>query len=93
MQKILGHTVEGLQTGRGGKARLWEDLINEKTLGSKTLGSLQLCPVMEPEAMDPTLQHSRVCSNIRKHFFIGNVPEHWHRFPRHVVESASLERV
>ncbi|KFV93350.1 hypothetical protein N327_05099, partial [Fulmarus glacialis] len=37
------------------------------------------------------LKHRRFCLNIRKHFFIVGVTKHWHRLPREVVESPSLE--
>ncbi|KAK4824821.1 hypothetical protein QYF61_019671 [Mycteria americana] len=37
------------------------------------------------------LKHRRVPLNIRKHSFTVRVTEHWHRLPREVVESPSLE--
>ena len=37
------------------------------------------------------LKHRRFPLNIRKHFFIVRVTEHWHRLLREVVESPSLE--
>ena len=37
------------------------------------------------------LKHRRFCVNIRKHFFTVRVTEYWHRLPREVVESPSLE--
>ena len=37
------------------------------------------------------LKHMRFLLNIRKHFFTVRVTEHWHRLPREVVESPSLE--
>ena len=37
------------------------------------------------------LKHQRFPLNIRKHFFTVRVKEHWHRLPREVVESPSLE--
>ena len=38
-----------------------------------------------------TLKHRKVLLNIRKHFFTVRVTEHWHRLPREVVKSSSLE--
>ena len=37
------------------------------------------------------LKHGRFSLNIRKHFFPVRVIERWHRLPREVVESLSLE--
>jgi len=37
------------------------------------------------------VKHRRCLLNIRKHFFPVRVVEHWHRLPREVVESPSLE--
>ena len=37
------------------------------------------------------LKHRRFPLNIRKHCFTVRVTEHWHRLPREVVESPSLE--
>ena len=37
------------------------------------------------------LKHRRFYLNIRKHFFTVRAAEHWHRFPREIVESPSLE--
>ena len=37
------------------------------------------------------LKHNSFPLNIRKHFFTVRVTEHWHRLPREVVESPSLE--
>ncbi|KAK4816119.1 hypothetical protein QYF61_011355 [Mycteria americana] len=38
-----------------------------------------------------TLKHRQLPPNIRKHFFTVRVTEHWHRLPRDVMESPSLE--
>ncbi|KFV80506.1 hypothetical protein N308_01186, partial [Struthio camelus australis] len=37
------------------------------------------------------LKHGKFHLNLRKNFFTVRVTEHWHRLPREVVESASLE--
>ncbi|KFQ85444.1 hypothetical protein N337_11139, partial [Phoenicopterus ruber ruber] len=37
------------------------------------------------------LKHRRLPLNIRNHFFTEKVTKHWHRVPREVVESVSLE--
>jgi len=37
------------------------------------------------------LKHRKFRLNMRKNFFTLKVTEHWHRLPREVVESASLE--
>ncbi|KFV79006.1 hypothetical protein N308_02513, partial [Struthio camelus australis] len=37
------------------------------------------------------LKHRKVHLNLRKNFFTVRVTEHWHRLPREVVESPSLE--
>ncbi|KFV75954.1 hypothetical protein N308_14297, partial [Struthio camelus australis] len=37
------------------------------------------------------LKHGKFHLNMRKNFFPVRVTEHWHRLPREVVESPSLE--
>jgi len=37
------------------------------------------------------LKHKKFHLNMRKNFFTLRVIEHWHRLPREVVESPSLE--
>ncbi|KFQ58476.1 hypothetical protein N334_02419, partial [Pelecanus crispus] len=37
------------------------------------------------------LKHRRLHLNTRKHFFTVRITEPWHRLPREVVESPSLE--
>ena len=37
------------------------------------------------------LKHRRVCLSIGNTFFTVRVTEHWHRLPKEVVESPSLE--
>ncbi|KFP59545.1 hypothetical protein N322_01891, partial [Cariama cristata] len=37
------------------------------------------------------LKHRRFCLNIRKNFFTVRVTDHWHRLPREVEESPSLD--
>jgi len=37
------------------------------------------------------LQYGRLCLNIRQSFFTVRVTEQWHRLPRDIMESPSLE--
>jgi len=37
------------------------------------------------------LKHRKFCLNMRKNFFPLRVTEHWHRLPREVVDSPSVE--
>ncbi|KFV76601.1 hypothetical protein N308_07418, partial [Struthio camelus australis] len=37
------------------------------------------------------LNHRKFHLNLRKKFFTVRLPEYWHRLPREVVESPSLE--
>jgi len=37
------------------------------------------------------LVHRKFCTNVQKNFFTIRVREHWHRLPREVVESPSME--
>ncbi|KFV77174.1 hypothetical protein N308_00750, partial [Struthio camelus australis] len=39
----------------------------------------------------PKLNHRQFHLNMRKNFFPVRVSEHWHRLPREVVESPSLQ--
>ena len=50
-----------------------------------------MVPSDETRGSRHKLKHSRFPLNIRKHFFTVRVKEYWHRLPREVVESPSLE--
>ena len=36
-------------------------------------------------------EHRKLCTNVRKNFFIVRVMEHWIRLPREAMESPSME--
>lgn len=55
------------------------------------LGSCHWCPVTSGNGHQR--KHRRFLLNIRKHFFPVRVMERWHRLPRELVESPSLEIV
>ena len=38
-------------------------------------------------------EHRKFCTNMWKNFFTIRVTKHWHRLPREVVESPSMEIV
>lgn len=56
------------------------------------LGSFQWCTAIGPQAMgNGHIETQEICLNIGKHFFVGRGVKHWHRLPRKVVETPSLE--
>jgi len=59
-------------------------LINKQILWS-------LEPSDRTRRNGPNLKHRRFHLNSREHFLSVRVIEHWHRLPREVVESHSLE--
>ncbi|KAK4817033.1 hypothetical protein QYF61_026039 [Mycteria americana] len=77
--------------------KLLEHVSYEKRLKELGLFSLEKSRLMGILSIDKTkgnghkLKHRSFPLNIRKHFFNERVTEHWHRLPREVVESPSLE--
>ncbi|KAK4823568.1 hypothetical protein QYF61_003572 [Mycteria americana] len=54
-------------------------------------GLFSVAPSDRTRGSGHKLKDRRVCLNIRKHFSAVRGTEHWHRLPREVVESPSLE--
>ena len=63
----------------------------EGSVKKMDLGSCHWCPVTSGNGHQR--KHRRFLLNIRKHFFPVRVMERWHRLPRELVESPSLEIV
>ena len=63
---------------------VWRESVKEADLGS-----CHWCPVTRGNGHQR--KHRRFVLNIRTHFFPVRVMEQWHRLPRELVESPSLE--
>ena len=78
------------------KSRFRGDLINVKTYfrGGSNEDIARLFSVVPRDRTRGNvykLEHRKFCLNIRKYFFTMQVTKLWHRLPREVVESLSLE--
>ena len=86
-----GGTLVGKQLGRKGSLI---DVYKYQKGGCKE-DRASLVPVV-PSARTGgnghKLKHKRISLNTRKHFFTVRVTEHWHRLPRELLESPSLEK-
>ena len=78
------------------KKRLRGDLINayKNLKGGYQEDKARLFPVVPSDRTRGNrhkLKHRKFCLNMRKNFFPLRVTEHWHRLPREVVDSPSVE--
>lgn len=87
--------AEGLKDVKGLGHLSWEERLTLGLLGLEKLreGAMRLCSVVAPDRRRHDRhkeEHRRFLLNTRKRFTVW-VTEHWHRLPRGVVESPTLE--
>ena len=76
-------------TAQPGEQKTWGDLIN---IYKYLMGLVkQMEPSNKTRGSGHKLNHRTSRLNIRKHFFMVRVAEHWHKLIRQVAESPGLE--